>query len=77
MEKINNFSNFLNEIHSDKDMKRGEEDKKTKFGIEIKGKGDFRKDALIKKKLVRLKSQITDDKLKKQVDTILDLIEKN
>lgn len=73
---MKNIKKF-NEIHSDKDMKRGDEDKKTKFGIEIKGKGDYKKDALIKKKLVRLKSQISDNKLKKQVDIILNLLEKN
>jgi hypothetical protein len=41
----------------------------------MKFKGDFRRDALIIKKLVRLKSKITDEQLKSEIDTILDMLE--
>jgi len=75
IEKFNNFGQFLNEIYSDKDMKRGEELGKTSFGLDMKFKGDFRRDKLIIKKLVRLKSKITDEQLKSEIDTILDMLE--
>jgi hypothetical protein len=65
----------VNEIYSDKDLKRGEELGKTSFGLGMKFKGDFRKDQLIIKKLVRLKSKITDERLKSEIDTILDMLE--
>ncbi len=65
----------VNEIYSDKDMKRGEELGKTSFGLGMKFKGDFRRDQLIIKKLVRLKSKITDEQLKSEIDTILDMLE--
>ena len=65
----------VNEIYSDKDLKRGEELGKTTFGLGMKFKGDFRRDALIIKKLVRLKSKITDEQLKSEIDTILDMLE--
>jgi hypothetical protein len=65
----------VNEIYSDKDLKRGEELGKTSFGLGMKFKGDFRKDQLIIKKLVRLKSKITDEQLKSEIDTILDMLE--
>ena len=65
----------VNEIYSDKDLKRGEELGKTSFGLGMKFKGDFRRDALIIKKLVRLKSKITDEQLKSEIDTILDMLE--
>ena len=72
---IDTFNEIVNEIHSDKDMKRGEELGKTTFGLGMKFKGDFRRDALIIKKLVRLKSKITDEQLKSEIDTILDMLE--
>jgi hypothetical protein len=75
IEKFNKFGQFLNEIYSDKDMKRGEELGKTSFGLDMKFKGDFRRDKLIIKKLVRLKSKITDEQLKSEIDTILDMLE--
>ena len=65
----------VNEIYSNKDLKRGEELGKTSFGLAMKFKGDFRRDALIIKKLVRLKSKITDEQLKSEIDTILDMLE--
>ncbi len=65
----------VNEIYSNKDLKRGEELGKTYFGLGMKFKGDFRRDALIIKKLVRLKSKITDEQLKSEIDTILDMLE--
>jgi hypothetical protein len=69
MKKLKNF-----EKYSEYDLTRGEEDKRTTFGIDIKGKGDFRKDALIKKKLVRLKNRIEDEHMKKEIEDILDLL---
>jgi hypothetical protein len=63
------------EIYSDKDMKRGEELGKTSFGIDVKFKDDYRRDKLIIKKLVRLKSKINDVNLKLEIDNILDLLE--
>ena len=66
---------LFNEVYSDKDMKRGEELGKTSFGVDIKFKDDFRKDKLIIKKLVRLKSKISDEKLKSDIDSILDMLE--
>lgn len=72
---IDTFNQRINEIYSDKDMKRGEELGKNSFGLDIKFKGDFRRDKLIIKKLVRLKSKITDDQLKSEIDTILDMLE--
>ncbi len=65
----------VNEIYSDKDLKRGEELGKTSFGLGMKFKGDFKRDKLIIKKLVRLKSKITDEQLKSEIDTILDMLE--
>ena len=62
----------INEIHSDKDMKRGNNLENTFLGINFKG--DFRKQKLIIKKIVRLKSKIDDENLKKEIDDILDLI---
>jgi hypothetical protein len=56
-------------------MERGEELGKTWFGLGMKFKGDFRRDKLIIKKLVRLKSKITDEQLKSEIDTILDMLE--
>jgi hypothetical protein len=73
--KVQNFGKFLNEIYSDKDMKRGEELGKTSFGIDVKFKDDFRRDKLIIKKLVRLKSKINDENIKSEIDNILDLLE--
>jgi hypothetical protein len=73
--KVKNFGQFLNEIYSDKDMKRGEELGKTSFGIDVKFKDDYRRDKLIIKKLVRLKSKINDVNLKLEIDNILDLLE--
>ncbi len=73
--KVNNFGQFVNEIYSDKDMKRGEELGKTSFGVDFKFKGDFRRDKLVIKKLVRLKSKINDENLKLEIDNILDLLE--
>lgn len=72
---IDTFNQRISEIYSDKDMKRGEELGKNSFGLDIKFKGDFRRDKLIIKKLVRLKSKITDDQLKSEIDTILDMLE--
>ena len=66
---------MLNEIYTDKDMKRGEELGKTTFGVDFKFKDDFRRDKLIIKKLVRLKSKISDENLKLEIDNILDLLE--
>ena len=75
-EHIDKFNKFrLTEIYSDKDMERGEELGKNSFGLDMKFKGDFRRDALIIKKLVRLKSKITDEQLKSEIDTILDMLE--
>jgi len=73
--KVKNFGQFLNEIHSDKDMKRGEELGKTSFGIDVKFKDDYRRDKFIIKKLVRLKSKIDDKNIKSEIDNILDLLE--
>jgi hypothetical protein len=56
-------------------MERGEELGKNSFGLDIKFKDDFRRDKLIIKKLVRLKSKITDEQLKSEIDTILDMLE--
>ena len=72
---IDTFNQRVNEIYSDKDMERGEELGKTTFGLGMKFKGDFRRDALIIKKLVRLKSKITDEQFKSEIDTILDMLE--
>jgi len=72
---IDTFNQKVNEIYSDKDMKRGEELGKTSLGLDMKFKGDFRRDKLIIKKLVRLKSKITDEQLKSEIDTILDMLE--
>lgn len=66
----------LNEIYSDKDMKRGEELGKSSFGLELKFPKDFRRDKLIIKKLVRLKSQISSPELKSEIDNILDMLER-
>ena len=66
---------MLNEVYSDKDMKRGEEIGKSKFGLEVKFPKDFRRDKLIVKKLVRLKSKIDDEALKFEIDNILDMLE--
>jgi hypothetical protein len=66
---------MINEIYSDKDMKRGEELGKTSFGLDLKFKDDFRRDKLIIKKLVRLKYKIQDEELKSEIDTILDMLE--
>jgi|LakMenE18May11ns_1017448.scaffolds.fasta_scaffold9913369_3 hypothetical protein len=75
-EHIDKFNKFrLTEIYSDKDMERGEELGKNSFGLDMKFKGDFRRDKLIIKKLVRLKSKITDEQLKSEIDTILDMLE--
>ena len=41
----------------------------------MKLNSDFRRDKLIIKKLVRLKSKITDEQLKSEIDTILDMLE--
>lgn len=73
--RVKNFGKFSNEIYSDKDMKRGEELGKTSFGVDFKFKDDFRRDKLIIKKLVRLKSKISDESLKSEIDNILDLLE--
>ena len=67
----------LNEIYSEKDFKRGEDLDKTDFGAELKFEGDYRKEKLIIKKLVRLKYKISDENLKNEIDQILDLIENN
>ena len=48
---------------------------KTSFGLDMKFNSDFRRDKLIIKKLVRLKSKITDEQLKSEIDTILDMLE--
>ena len=72
---IDTFNQRVNEIYSDKDMERGEELGKNSFGLDIKFKDDFRRDKLIIKKLVRLKSKITDEQLKSEIDTILDMLE--
>ena len=65
----------LNEIYSDKDMKRGEELGKSSFGLDLKFPKDYRREKLIIKKLVRLKSQITNPELKSEIDNILDMLE--
>jgi len=69
MKHLNKFENY-----SDDDMNQGEDDKKSKFGVDVKFQGDYRKDALIKKKLVRIKNQVSDDNIKNQIDDILDLL---
>ena len=75
---LNNLiKRVINEIHSDKDMQRGEELGKTSFGIEAKFKGDYRKDKLIIKKLVRIKSRIEDEQLRNEIDNVLDMLENN
>ena len=66
---------MLNEIYSEKDMERGEEIGKSSFGIDVKFPKDFRRDKLIIKKLVRLKSRIDDQELKSEIDNILDMLE--
>ena len=72
---IDTFNQRINEIYSDKDIKRGEELGKTLFGLDVKFKGDYRRDKLIIKKLVRLKYKIADEQLKSEIDTILDMLE--
>ena len=65
----------INEIYSDKDMERGEEIGKTSFGLNVKFPKDFRREKLIIKKLVRLKSKIDDERIKSEIDSILDMLE--
>ena len=64
-----------NEAYSSDDMKRGEELGKTRFGLEVNFPGDYRKQKLIIKKLVRLKSRISDLGIKSEIDSILDMLE--
>jgi hypothetical protein len=64
-----------NEAYSSEDMKRGEELGKSSFGLALKFPKDYRREKLIIKKLVRLKSQITNPELKAEVDHILDMLE--
>ena len=66
---------MLNEIYSDKDMERGDEIGKTKYGLDVKFPKDYRRDKLIIKKLVRLKSKIDDERIKSEIDNILDMLE--
>lgn len=72
---IDTFQKRINEIYSDKDMSRGDELGKTSFGMDIKFKGDFRREKLIIKKLVRLKYKINDEQLKSEIDSIIDMLE--
>jgi len=65
----------INEIYSDKDMGRGEEIGKSSFGKDVKFPKDFRREKLIVKKLVRLKSKIDDERIKLEIDNILDMLE--
>jgi len=65
----------INEIYSDKDMGRGEEIGKSSFGMDVKFPKDFRREKLIVKKLVRLKSKIDDERIKLEIDNILDMLE--
>lgn len=67
-----NRSKQLMEIHSDEDMQRGNNLKNTVLGINFSG--DYKKIRLAIKKLVRLKSQLKDTILQKQVDDILNLL---
>lgn len=71
------YEQNMNEIYSDDDIKRGEEIGKNRFGLDIKFPKDFRREKLIIKKLVRLKSKINDERLKNEIDDILDLLEGN
>jgi hypothetical protein len=76
MKHIDSFDErMLNEIYSEEDMKRGEEIGKSSFGVDIKFPRDFRRDKLIIKKLVRLKSKIDNEELKSEIDNILDMLE--
>jgi len=75
VEKVTLETKMVNEIYSDKDMERGEEIGKSKYGLELKFPKDFRRDKLIIKKLVRLKSKIEDEQLKSEIDNILDMLE--
>lgn len=65
----------MDEIYSDDDMNRGEEIGKSSFGMDIKFPKDFRRQKLIIKKLVRLKSKIDDERIKSEIDNILDMLE--
>lgn len=65
----------FNEIYSEEDFKRGDRESEIAFGVEVKGRGKYRQDRLIIKKLVRLKYQLNDDNLKNQVDDILNLLD--
>jgi hypothetical protein len=65
----------INEMYSEKDMGRGEEIGKSSFGVDVKFPKDFRREKLIIKKLVRLKSKIDDERIKSEIDNILDMLE--
>lgn len=65
----------MNEIYSDDDMNRGEEIGKSSFGMNVKFPKDFRREKLIIKKLVRLKTKIDDEGIKSEIDNILDMLE--
>ena len=75
------LTNIINKVifetYSEKDMERGEKLSGSKFGIDIKGEKDFRRDKMIIKKLVRLKSRIDDPSLKEELDRILDMLEQS
>jgi hypothetical protein len=65
------------DIYTDKDMSRGENLKDAGFGFEINFKDDYRLKKLIIKKLVRFKSKLPNDGLKRELDSILDLIDED
>lgn len=70
----------LNEIYSEKDFQRGDEQKRSVLGAGIDFKGDFRLQSIIIKKLVRLKYQVekhTGDKFNEQFDELLDSLEQS
>lgn len=78
VKRFDNFDtnkNVTSEKYTDKDMKRGDYIKDDKFGVEVLFPKDYRQARLIIKKLVRFKAKLTDEKLQKELDGILDMIE--
>lgn len=78
MKKLINES--LDEFYSQKDFQRGDNQKNDFLGASIDFKGDFRLQALILKKLVRLKYQVEKhlgDKFNNQFDELLDALEQS
>lgn len=71
---------FINEIYSEKDYQRGDEQKNNFLGVGIDFKGDFRLQTLIIKKLVRLKYQVEKqigNKFSDQFDELLNALDQS